>query len=58
MFEVGGQRSEWKKWIHCFDSITSIIFCTALSKYDQSLNKINVFKIKLPKVPLEKSLPE
>lgn len=37
MFDVGGQRSERKKWIHCFESVTSIIFCTALSEYDQML---------------------
>ncbi|KAG1726839.1 G-protein alpha subunit-domain-containing protein [Suillus lakei] len=37
MFGVNGQRSERKKWIHCFESITSIIFCTALSEYDQVL---------------------
>lgn len=37
MFDVGGQRSERKKWIHCFESVTSIIFCTALSEYDQDL---------------------
>ncbi|KAJ7670480.1 G-protein alpha subunit-domain-containing protein [Mycena rosella] len=35
MLDVGAQRSERKKWIHCFESVTSIIFCTALSKYDQ-----------------------
>jgi len=37
MFDVGGQRSQRKKWIHCFESVTSIIFCTALSEYDQVL---------------------
>ena len=37
LFDVGGQRSERKKWIHCFESVTSIIFCTALSEYDQVL---------------------
>ncbi|ORX63179.1 G-protein alpha subunit [Hesseltinella vesiculosa] len=37
MFDVGGQRSERKKWIHCFDSVASIIFCVALSEYDQVL---------------------
>ncbi|KAH6906989.1 heterotrimeric G-protein alpha subunit, GPA3-like protein [Coprinopsis sp. MPI-PUGE-AT-0042] len=92
MFDVGGQRSERKKWIHCFESVTSIIFCTALSEYDQVLreekaqnrmveslilfesvinsqwfsrtsiilflNKIDVFKHKLPKVPLEHYFPE
>lgn len=92
MFDVGGQRSERKKWIHCFESVTSIIFCTALSEYDQVLleernqnrmkesldlfdsvinsrwflrtsiilflNKVDVFKAKVPKVPLEKYFPE
>lgn len=92
MFDVGGQRSERKKWIHCFESVTSIIFCTALSEYDQDLleyksqnrmreslalfesvinsrwfvrtsiilflNKIDVFKTKLPKVPLAKFFEE
>ncbi|KIM73003.1 hypothetical protein PILCRDRAFT_15611 [Piloderma croceum F 1598] len=92
MFDVGGQRSEQKKWIHCFESVTGIIFCTALSEHDQVLleesknesdggvsglvqeryqfewflhtsmiiflNKINVFKSKLPKVPLEKYFPD
>ncbi|KAJ3797686.1 heterotrimeric G-protein alpha subunit, GPA3-like protein [Lentinula aff. detonsa] len=92
MFDVGGQRSERRKWIHCFESVTSIIFCTALSEYDQVLleernqnrmteslilfesiinsrwflrtsiilflNKIDVFKKKLPKVPLERYFPE
>ncbi|OJA17899.1 hypothetical protein AZE42_10386 [Rhizopogon vesiculosus] len=38
MFDMGGQRSgRKKKWIHCFESVTSIIFCTALSDYDQVL---------------------
>ncbi|KAF8267928.1 G-protein alpha subunit [Lactarius quietus] len=92
MVDVGGQRSERKKWIHNFESVTSIIFCTALSEYDQVLleeknqnrmaeslvlfesvinsrwflrtsiilflNKIDVFKNKLPKVPLNKYFPE
>ncbi|KAK7038332.1 heterotrimeric G-protein alpha subunit [Favolaschia claudopus] len=92
MFDVGGQRSERKKWIHCFESVTSIIFCTALSEYDQVLleekgqnrmreslvlfesvinsrwflrtsiilflNKIDVFKAKLAKIPLERYFPE
>ncbi|KAI9025196.1 guanine nucleotide binding protein, alpha subunit [Phycomyces nitens] len=37
MFDVGGQRSERKKWIHCFENVTSIIFMVALSEYDQVL---------------------
>ncbi|KIM74715.1 hypothetical protein PILCRDRAFT_827917, partial [Piloderma croceum F 1598] len=92
MFDVGGQCSERKKWIHYFKSVTSIIFCTVLSEYDQVLleesktnrmaeflvlfksvinsrwflrtstilfiTKIDVFKSKLLKVPLEKYFPE
>lgn len=87
MFDVGGQRSERKKWIHCFEAVTSIIFCVSLSEYDQVLleeagqnrmteslilfdsvinsrwfvrtsiilflNKIDLFKQKLPLVPLQ-----
>ena len=37
MFDVGGQRSERRKWIHCFENVTAIIFCAALSGYDQVL---------------------
>jgi guanine nucleotide-binding protein G(i) subunit alpha len=92
MFDVGGQRSERKKWIHCFEAVTSIIFCVALSEYDQVLleesgqnrmneslvlfesvvnsrwflrtsiilflNKIDLFKSKLSKSPLEHYFPE
>ncbi|KAJ3042067.1 Guanine nucleotide-binding protein alpha-2 subunit [Rhizophlyctis rosea] len=92
MFDVGGQRSERRKWIHCFEAVTSIIFCVALSEYDQVLleestqnrmaesltlfesvinsrwflrtsiilflNKIDLFKDKLLKNPLENYYPE
>ncbi|XP_041825085.1 guanine nucleotide-binding protein G(q) subunit alpha-like [Melanotaenia boesemani] len=37
MVDVGGQRSERKKWIHCFENVTSIIFLAALSEFDQVL---------------------
>jgi len=30
-------KGDQKKWIHCFEAVTSIIFCVALSKYDQVL---------------------
>ncbi|TFK67544.1 G-protein alpha subunit [Pluteus cervinus] len=92
MFDVGGQRSERTQWMHCFNHVTLIIFCIALSEYNQVLledqsqnrmreslslfeavinsrwflrtgvilflNKIDVFKAKLPKVPLEEFFPE
>ncbi|KAI8809106.1 G protein alpha subunit [Cladochytrium replicatum] len=92
MFDVGGQRSERRKWIHCFEGVTSIIFCVALSEYDQVLleeanqnrmvesltlfesvinsrwflrtsiilflNKVDLFKAKLLKVPLENFFPD
>lgn len=88
MFDVGGQRSERKKWIHCFEEVTAIVFLVAISEYDQVLaeddsvnrmeealtlfdsicnscwfvktpiilflNKIDIFKDKLSKVPLSK----
>ncbi|KAM6975994.1 guanine nucleotide-binding protein G(q) subunit alpha-like [Tautogolabrus adspersus] len=37
MVDVGGQRSERRKWIHCFEKVTSIMFLVALSEYDQVL---------------------
>jgi guanine nucleotide-binding protein G(i) subunit alpha len=92
LFDVGGQRSERKKWIHCFEAVTSIIFCVALSEYDQVLleesgqnrmaeslvlfesvvnsrwftrtsiilflNKIDIFKQKIPRIPLSNFFEE
>ncbi|RKP27811.1 putative Gpa2-guanine nucleotide-binding protein alpha-2 subunit [Syncephalis pseudoplumigaleata] len=37
MFDVGGQRSERKKWIHCFEDVTALLFLAAISGYDQVL---------------------
>lgn len=49
MVDVGGQRSERRKWIHCFENVTSIIFLVALSEYDQILfeseNEVSNFKV-------------
>ncbi|CEP13691.1 hypothetical protein [Parasitella parasitica] len=92
MFDVGGQRSERRKWIHCFEAVSSIIFCVALSEYDQVLleetrqnrmlesialfesvvnsrwflhtsimlflNKVDLFKAKVARVPLERYFPD
>lgn len=37
MFDVGGQRNERRKWIHCFEDVTAVIFVAAISEYDQVL---------------------
>lgn len=37
MFDVGGQRSERKKWVHCFEGVHCLMFVAALSGYDQCL---------------------
>lgn len=92
LFDVGGQRSERKKWIHCFENVTAIVFLVAISEYDQVLvedetvnrmqealtlfdsicnsrwfvktsiilflNKIDRFKDKLPKSPMNKYFPD
>ncbi|KAJ3268038.1 guanine nucleotide-binding protein subunit alpha, partial [Borealophlyctis nickersoniae] len=92
MFDVGGQRSERKKWIHCFEEVTAIVFLVASSEYDQVLvedetvnrmqealtlfdsicnsrwfvktsiilflNKIDLFREKLPRSPMAKYFPD
>jgi len=86
------QRSQRKKWIHYFESVTSIIFCASLADYNRCryeqiqipllteslvlfesvinlrwflrtsiilfLTRINEFKVKLPRFPLENYFPE
>lgn len=37
--DVGGQRSERKKWIHCFEDVTAILFFVSLSAYDLGLRE-------------------
>eukprot|EP01083_Nonionella_stella_P106233 306261_1 len=41
IFDVGGQRSERNKWIHCFDSVTAVLFVASLSCYDQALFELD-----------------
>lgn len=33
--DVGGQRSERRKWIHCFQDVTAVLFLVGLSGYNQ-----------------------
>jgi GTPase SAR1 family protein len=35
--DVGGQRNERKKWIHCFDDVRCVLFCDNLAGYNQVL---------------------
>lgn len=47
IFDVGGQRSERNKWIHCFDTVHGILFVASLSCYDQKLfeeNELNAME--------------
>jgi len=37
LFDVSGQRSERKKWLHCFENVTALVFLVNLSEYDQML---------------------
>ena len=34
LVDVGGQRAHRRKWIHCFEGVSAMIFCAALSGYD------------------------
>lgn len=37
LIDVGGQRSERRKWIHCFENVTAVLFLVGVSEYDQML---------------------
>jgi len=46
VFDVGGQRNERKKWIHCFEGVMAVLFVGVLSEYDlvlyedESMNRL------------------
>ncbi|KAJ2995775.1 guanine nucleotide-binding protein subunit alpha, partial [Globomyces sp. JEL0801] len=37
LLDVGGQQSERKKWIHCFEDVTAVIFMAAISDYNKTM---------------------
>jgi len=39
LVDVGGQRSERRKWIHAFDGVTAVIFLVALDEYNKTLEE-------------------
>ncbi|ELU00453.1 hypothetical protein CAPTEDRAFT_204897 [Capitella teleta] len=39
LMDVGGQRSERRKWIHVFDNVTAIIFTVSMSGYAEVLRE-------------------
>eukprot|EP01126_Amoeba_proteus_P065285 TRINITY_DN9258_c0_g2_i2.p1 TRINITY_DN9258_c0_g2~~TRINITY_DN9258_c0_g2_i2.p1 ORF type:complete len:328 (-),score=49.85 TRINITY_DN9258_c0_g2_i2:577-1560(-) len=41
MVDVGGQRSERRKWLHCFGDVTAVIFLVAMNEYDMVLEEDN-----------------
>jgi hypothetical protein len=53
MYDVGGQQSERRKWIHLFSDVNGVIFVSALSEYDQVKDKkfsLYTFDLHLPTV--------
>jgi guanine nucleotide-binding protein G(i) subunit alpha len=92
MYDIGNQRSERKKWIRLFESVTAIMFVVDLAEYDQLLledssqnrmmetlvlfdsvvnsrwfmrtqiilllDKVDLFRLKLTRSPLEKYFPD
>ena len=48
MTDVGGQRSEWEKWIHSFDGIQCLVFMVAFSRYYQCLIEVHYAVCLLP----------
>jgi len=38
--DVGGQKNERKKWMHCFDDVKCVLFLISLAEYNQKMFEI------------------
>jgi guanine nucleotide-binding protein G(i) subunit alpha len=38
-YDVGGQRTQRKKWLHLFNEVTAVIYVASLSDYDKKLEE-------------------
>ena len=39
LIDVGGQRTQRYKWLHCFENVNTVLFVVAMSEYDQMLKE-------------------
>lgn len=37
VYDVGGQRNERRKWIHCFEGVTAVLYVASLNCFNQTL---------------------
>ena len=42
LIDVGGQRSERRKWLHCFESVHAVVFIAAINEFDLVLEEDGV----------------
>ena len=35
--DVGGQRNQRAKWIHCFQGVNAVLFVVAINEYDMQV---------------------
>eukprot|EP00037_Helgoeca_nana_P000753 m.23500 g.23500 ORF g.23500 m.23500 type:complete len:362 (+) comp10997_c0_seq1:83-1168(+) len=50
VIDVGGQRTERKKWINCFDNVTAVLYCAALSGYDTVIRETTADQEKVNRI--------